>query len=508
MAAASNKELLNFPPLLESVRSILPRDLAVFLVGGAVRDALLGRISHDLDFAVERDGIKTARQVANALKADFYPLDPERDTGRVIVSSQDGARTFMDFATFRGADLRADLTGRDFTINAIALDIHSMVLTDPLGGGQDLRDKQVRACSPSAFLDDPVRILRAVRQAAEFGFRILSETKNQMKQAAVEIGRVAPERLRDEIFRILEGLQPAASIQVLETIGVLKYVLPEVSALQGVGQSPPHVQDVWTHTLSVMRHLEAILAALDENYQVDSAADLFHGLLVMRLGRYRQKFGEHFRQALNVNRSQRGLFFFAALFHDIGKPESRSVRADGQVRFIGHDKRGAEITLERARLLSMSRDEMERLGAIIRNHMRIHYLVDAQIKEQRQPSRRSIYRFFRVAGPAGVDLILLALADCRATYENTLSQETWLAYLDVCRLLLENWWEKPEESVMPPALINGNELMAALHLPPGPLLGSLLEAIREGQAAGKIKTQEEAIAFAREYTGKEDPSQA
>lgn len=142
---------LIFSSLVESVRAVLPEDLTIYLVGGAVRDAMLGRVSHDLDFALSCNGIRTAKRVANALKADFYPLDPERDTGRVIVQAEDGTRTFMDFATFRGPDLEADLIGRDFTINAIAMDLHSRELHDPLGGVVDLKDKRLRGLRAVGF---------------------------------------------------------------------------------------------------------------------------------------------------------------------------------------------------------------------------------------------------------------------------------------------------------------------------------------------------------------------
>jgi len=491
-------ESLTFSSLVESVRAVLPDNLTIYLVGGAVRDAMLGRVSHDLDFALSRNGIRTAKRVANALKADFYPLDPERDTGRVIVLAEDGTRTFMDFATFRGPDLEADLIGRDFTINAIAMDLHSRELHDPLGGVVDLKDKRLRACSPSAFNDDPVRILRGVRQAAGFGFRLQAETRQGMKAAAGQLGNVSPERLRDELFRILEGPQPAACLRALDELGALHNILPELSALKGVEQPAPHVSEVWTHTLSAVQHLESILVALTPDYHPEeSAEDLFNGLLVLRLGRYRRKLAEYFGTPLNVNRSIRGLLFLTVLYHDAGKPFCRTIDEHGQMRFLGHDQCGAELADERARQLSLSNDEIEHMEIVIRNHMRIHYLADRLVKEKKAPSRRAIYRFFRDVGQAGIDLVLLGLADCRATYEQSLSQETWSAYLDVCRTLLENWWEKPQESIAPPALINGNDLMKIFGISSGPKLGELLEAVREAQATGKVGTRTEALELVR-----------
>lgn len=492
---------LAFPPLLEAVRAVLPDDLAVYLVGGAVRDALLGRTSHDLDFILDAHGIRTARRVADALQADFFPLDPERDTGRVIVTSPDGGRTLMDFATFRGADLESDLKGRDFTINAIAMEIHSMQIHDPLHGGMDLKDRRLRVCSPSAFWDDPVRILRAVRLAAAFGVQPEPGTSQAMREAVSFLGEVSIERLRDELFRILEGPQPAACLGALDRIGALDQVLPELGALKGVEQPAPHVYDVWDHTLATVRHLESLLAVLGPQYHPETASDWYLGLLALRLGRYRQKFAEHFATPLNVNRSLYGLLQLAGLYHDIAKPTTRKIDENGQVRFWDHDQRGAEIAAARARALNLSNDEGDRLELIIHNHMRLLFHTNRLVGQGKMPTRRAVYRFFRDTRQAGVDIVLLSLADLRATYEHTLPQDTWSAGLDVCRLLLENWWEKPEESITPPALLTGKDLLEEFDLEPGPQVGELLEAVREAQAVGKVSTRQDALDLARQLLG-------
>ena len=502
----SEQTPLALPTLLETVRAVLPDDVAVYLVGGAVRDALLGRAAHDLDFVLDDHGIRTARRVADALQADFFPLDPERDTGRVIVSSPDGTRTLMDFATFRGPDLESDLKGRDFTINAIAMEIHSRQIHDPMHGGMDLKDKRLRACSPGAFRDDPVRILRAVRLAAAFGLQPLPETSRAMREAVGLLGEVSVERVRDELFRILEGPQPAACLRALELIGALDPVLPELGALKGIEQPGPHVHDVWDHTLATLRHLQSLLAVLAPEYVPDTASDWYLGLLSVRLGRYRQKFAEHFASSLNVNRSLSGLLGLAGLYHDVAKPTCRRVDENGQVRFWGHDQRGAEIAVARARALNLSNEEVDRLELIIQNHMRILFHTNRRAGQGKLPTRRAVYRYFRDTRQAGVDIILLSLADLRATYEHTLPQETWSAGLDVCRLLLENWWEKPEESVNPPTLLSGKDLLAEFDLRPGPQVGELLEAVREAQAVGKVSTRQEALDLARQLlTGASSP---
>src|ERR1700690_620409 len=361
-----------FPPLLDSVRLALP-DVELYLVGGAVRDILLHRVSHDLDFAVSKDAIQLARRAANALHADFYVLDESFDTARVILAAEHGTRDILDFAEFRGSDLESDLRGRDFTINAIALDLRNLSILDPLGGASDLRSKIIRACSDSSLQDDPIRILRAVRQAAAFDFKIEAETPTAMKQAAPLLPKISPERQRDELFKILEGPRPDASLRALEMLGVFPHFLPELLAMKGVEQSAPHVYDVWEHTLSVINHLDGIIGSLAPGYHAKKTNDLFTGLLSVRLGRYREQFAAHFKQTLNTDRTMRALLFFAALYHDVSKPASQSVDETGRIRFFGHDESGAKVAVERAHALNLSNDEIERLKIIIGNHMRFHF---------------------------------------------------------------------------------------------------------------------------------------
>ena len=494
-------------PLIDQVRDALP-DQEIYLVGGAVRDMLRNRLSHDLDFALPANGIALARRVANALHADFMALDEARDTGRVIVTADDGTRTFLDFATYRGGDtLEADLRARDFTVNALAYNIHKDTIIDPLNGAMDLRAGLIRACSPTAFTDDPIRILRAIRQAAAFEFKIELATRQAMKAAVSLLPNISPERQRDELFKILEGPRPDASIRALEMLGVFPHLLPELSAMKGCTQSLPHIYDVWEHTLSVLRHLEGILASLRVGYSAEETNDMFTGLLTLRIGRYREQFAAHFAETLNTDRSVRAALFFAALYHDVCKPAARSVdEATGRIHFYEHDAQGAEVVAERARYFNLSNDEVERIRLIVFHHMRYLSFTTRMEETGELPSRKAIYRFFRDTGEAGVDLVLFALADLRGMCDHTLTQPMWTHALDVARALLESYWEKREETVAPPRLVDGNDLMQELNLQPGRIIGQLLEAIREGQAIGQVTTREQALELARAELQKSEHS--
>lgn len=483
--------------LVDKVREILPNQ-EIYLVGGAVRDMLLNRLSRDFDFALPSNGISTARRVANALKADFMALDEERDTGRVIVNEYDSERTFLDFATYRGAILEEDLRARDFTINAIAYDLRANTILDPLNGTSDLRKKIIRACSQTSIADDPVRILRAVRQAAAFNFKIDLATRKSMKQAANLLPNISPERKRDELFKILDGPTSDASIRALEMLGVFPHLMPELSAMKGVEQSSHHLYDVWEHTLKVMGCLEEILATLGIIQTSQRSKDQFNELLTQHLGKYQENFSSHFVKTLNTDRTVRAALFFAALYHDVEKPATKSVDDTGRIRFFDHDVKGAEVAATRGKSFNLSNDEIDRIRKIAQNHMRFHFFTNQMEEKNQEPSRKAIYRFFRDAGEAGVDLVLLGLADLRGTRGGMLLQEAWVAALDVAQILLRNYWEKYEETIAPPRLLDGNDLMRELNLEPGRIVGQLLEEIREGQAMGSIETREQAIRFARE----------
>jgi tRNA nucleotidyltransferase/poly(A) polymerase len=490
-------------PLIDRVAEI-SQDESLFLVGGAVRDALLGIASHDFDFAVPQGAIESARRVANALGAAFYVLDAEFDAARVIVPAPAGVRDVLDFSSFRGPDLAADLAGRDFTIDAMALDLRKKAILDPLKGGNDLRSKLIRACTDTSVRDDPVRLLRAIRLAAALGFKIETSTRRAMKEAASLLPEVSAERQRDELFKILGGPRPDAAVRAIEILGVFPHVLPELSALKGIRQPPPHAHDVWDHTLSVIHHLDAILEALDLNPGAVRENSLLTGLLTGKLGRYRQQIATHLSSSLNPDRSARSLLFFAALYHDVAKPTAKTVDSEGRIRFLGHEQLGSEVAAGRCRGFNLSNDEIWRIRSTVANHMRFSLLAQRVEAEGEAPSRRAIYRFFRDTGPAGVDLILLGLADVRGARGPALTDRAWSASLETARILLENYWERPQESVAPPRLVDGADLMKEFDLQQGRVVGEMLHAIREAQAAGSISTRDDALDFGWKWLKSKD----
>ncbi len=476
------------------IRQAIPPGVSVHLVGGGVRDIILNRPLHDIDFVLVGDVLGLARKVANHLGAVYFTLDESRHTGRVLWTQADGSRLVLDFAAQRGPDLESDLRARDFTINAMAMPLEGeMRLLDPLGGAQDLRKNLLRPCSPDSLNADPVRILRAVRHAVALNLHMSPETRLQIRSAIDQLPRVSSERVRDELMRMMEGPRPESAMRSLDELGILPFVLPELAGMKGVHQPHPHRLDVWEHSLSVIRNLEMVLGLLGQDYEADDAANQAMQLLVLRLGQYRPQLDQHFRQELTPDRSRRGLLFLAAFYHDAGKPKAYHQDENGRIRFLRHEEIGARLVVRRGRALPLSNEEVDYLVRIVRHHMRPHHM----LQSGRKPSRRTIYRFFRDCRSTGVDICLLSLADSLATYQDTLPVELWDRQLDVTRLLLRAYWEQNDELVSPPPLINGYDLISELSLAPGPQIGRVLEVIREAQAIGRVNSREQALALAR-----------
>lgn len=483
---------LSLPPLLERLRALLPEGQPLYLVGGAVRDLLLGRPIQDFDFTLPGDAISFARRLAGQLSAAFYPMDAVHDVGRILLEEGD-QRITLDFIRQRGPDLEADLRARDFTINALALDLRQpQALLDPLGGGADLHARRLRACAPTALRDDPLRVWRGIRMAASFQLKIEPETRAWMKAAASELGTVSPERLRDELFRLLMAPKPATSLRALDMLGALAPVLPELVAVKGIEQPGNHRYTVFEHILRTVESLGVALGALGEDYPEEGAGDLNTGLIVLKLGRYRGQLSQRLRRELVPGRPLGALLTLAAAYHDVGKLPDRVEGGEGKLRFLGHSRLGAELMQARAETLKLSNDEKTILVDLVRHHM-----APALLLLEGQITPREVHRYFRQTGEAGVELCLLCIADVMGKFGPELPRPNLEARLSVARTLLDAYYEHYDEVVAPPPLLSGDDLTHQLGLEPGPRIGELLVALSEAQAAGEISNKKEALAFAK-----------
>ncbi|MFH1446012.1 MAG: HD domain-containing protein [Chloroflexota bacterium] len=482
--------------IFTQVLETTPENETIYLVGGAVRDLLLNKPINDLDFVVRDQTRQISHRVARSLHAQSFLLDDERQTARVIYRLADGKQILLDFVTFTGDDLYSDLLNRDFTINAMAIDLHSpMQLIDPMEGAEDLKNAVLRTCSPQSMLSDPLRVLRGIRIALDYSLQITPASKILMKKASSSLGAVSSERKRDELFKILDTIQPDLGIRLMDHLDCIPAVLPELLPLKEVPASVPHVHDLWEHTLKTVNYLSKIYEVLTDYEGAGKVKTWSLGFMATRLWEYRRDLKEHLIRPIQAERSRRDLLLLAALYHDTGKVDTVSEGSDQRLHYYGHANESEVTVINRAQELCLSNREVEWLAGVVRYHMRIHQM--AQSKDV--PTAKAIYRFFRDTDELGVDICLLSLADILATFEGTLKQSQWINEVEIVYQLLNAWWHQKETVVDPPKLLDGNDLQELFKLEPGPMFSEILESLREAQADKKIMTWDEALDFVQQF---------
>jgi len=489
---------------------IRAQERPAWLVGGFVRDRLLGRDSHDIDLVVPEGGIRLARAVAAAFGGASFVLDDARDVARAIVSDPAGESLDVDVARLRVPDLLDDLALRDFTVNAIAMDAIAMdinataaepVLFDPFDGQADLSRSLLRAVTEGAFRDDPLRMLRGVRMVAELGFGIEDATYNLIRRDAPLIQNVSGERVRDELMRILTAPGAWQRLRLLAALGLLRYTLPEAAAQGGVTQSAPHYQDVFDHTRSVLAHLEGIYGLLwpeDSFARPQPAADdptvvaaeAQWSEVADALAPFTDDLRAHLSLPLASGHTRRDLLLWAAVAHDWGKPAKRTENDAGQTHFYDHDRWGALLVESRLQALKFAGDEVTYVARLTDLHMR-----PAHMAREFPPTPRAIYRYYRDADTTGPDCVLLGLADQMAMQAHDFVSEAWQRRLATSRVLFDAYFRDHPRRISPVPLLNGKQIMAEFGLKPGPRIGELLEGLREAQATGEVDSETEAWAW-------------
>ncbi|MEA3338177.1 MAG: HD domain-containing protein [Chloroflexota bacterium] len=469
------------------------------LVGGSVRDLLLGRPIGDLDVVVETGGQELARRLADVMGGAYVGLDTERDIGRAILRQPAQGLVQVDVAAWRADTLVEDLLLRDFTVNAMAVSLaHGPSgIIDPSGGLADTAQRFLRLVSDTALADDPLRSLRAIRLVAELsslGFRLESETARRVQRASPALATCADERVRDELVKILSVDRPGQWVAEMGDYEQLDVLLPELERTHGVLQSPPHHLDVFDHSLLVVDMVSWHQALIDGCEEPRDEWDL---VLMDVLAEQLELVQEHFSHGEGAGLRSRGhMLRWAALGHDLGKPTTAAVKASSsgetRIRFLGHERVGADLISDVLRRLRFNDAEVRRVASVVAHHLRPLQLASAS----GPPSRKAVHRYFRDLGDAGIDVAMLSLADFRAKRDSGATLDDWLSLLGVVEGLLDDFWQRPEQVVSPPALVDGRDLMETLNLPPGPLIGQLLEKIAEQQAVGTIQTGRQALDYA------------
>ncbi len=475
---------------LEIVRSALAGRRA-WLVGGAVRDRLLGRPGADLDVVLDGDPGEGARAIAQTAKsagtpAACFALSEEFGAWRVVAladrrspRSTIGGAWQVDVEAMRGDSLEADLRLRDFTVNAIAEPLAGGERLDPLGGLGDLHAGRLRMAGPDAFKDDPLRVLRLVRVAVELELEPEPDAIVAARVQAPRLEQISPERVFLELQRIVASAQALRGLELMSGLGATRIVLPELEALRGVEQSRFHHRDVYGHTLEVFERTIELTAGTSDSGPIAALGEEQRAPVLELLA-------EPLADGMTRGQGLR----WAALLHDAAKPATRSVRVlDRRVTFLGHDVQGAELARDVLGGLRASVRLREHVAALVRHHLRLGFLVH----EPQPLARGTVYDYLHACEPVEVDVTLLSVCDRLAT-RGAKAEQAIAAHVDLARRMLDDalrW----HHAGAPKPLLRGDQLARELGIPLGPRVGELLAALERAQYTGEVSTREQALAF-------------
>ena len=486
-----------------------------WLVGGYIRDLLLEQPSGDMDLAVDGDALSLARSFADMTGGSWVILDEKRNAARIVWPPSIAGEWphTVDLARLRAPTIEDDLRGRDFTINAMAApldgasEFNSAQLIDPLGGIDDLRKGMLRSCGPQALPDDWLRMLRAVRFAAQLNFRISDELDAELRAGHALIAGVSVERVRDELMKVLALPNAGHWAAYLDQVGLLTTIIPELEPSRTCDQPSVHFLPVLAHLLEAVRAADWLLgklgaqdaAAIDRPTGSPGLRSLPEAVrtypnLLARLP-YAERIEERLGETVD-GVPRLALFKLAVLLHDVAKPQTKATKPDGGVSFYDHQMIGAETAWAVARRLRLSRNACDYVRLIVREHMR-----PGQLNELGQAlTTRAVYRFFRATGATGPEVLLHSLCDHLAMKGPLLQPEGWDRHVDWTTHMLELFYAE-DDAIRPGPLVRGDDLLRELRLKPGPLVGRLLEEVREAQAVGEVTTREQAIEWARRLAG-------
>jgi poly(A) polymerase len=455
----------------------------LWIVGGAVRDALLGRLVKDLDLVVAGDPERAARAVARAAGGPAFPLSEAYGAWRTL---HPGRGWVCDVSPLQGASIEEDLSRRDFTVNAMAMPLRDGELIDPFGARRDLAERALRVVGGpelerSSYAADPLRPLRLARLAAETGLRPDAEAERLTRVAAPRVAEASPERVFAELRRLVVSGGVLEGLELADRLGLVEVVLPELHALHGVEQSHYHHLDVYEHTVEVLRQtlwLERSLGQVFGDLEPELSAELSQPL------------------ADELNRGE--ALRFAALLHDVGKPATRGVTDTGRVTFIGHDSVGADMIHALGRRLRTSERFRSFVADVTRHHLDLGFLV-----HERPLSRETVYRYLSACSPVEIEVTVFTCADRLATRGKN-AEPAIAAHLELARELMADALRWRREGP-PRAPVRGDELATALGLEPGPYLGRLLERLAEAAFTGEATTAEAAVELARRLRHNQRP---
>lgn len=443
---------------------IIPKKKGAFIVGGSIRDILAQRIPSDYDFVVLDNPKQFAMDIGERTNGHVVTLGKPGLTLYRVMSSQG----VFDVSPASGATIFEDLSKRDFTVNAMAVDLNSEELIDPFNGREDLQNKRIRMVSEQAFKDDPIRLLRAFRLGALFDFQLEPVTRQAVRTHEARIVHSAGERIHAELVKILETHHSFGYVNDMVETGLLFRIFPELKDLPSCPQNRHHDFNVFDHTLAAYGHMESILNSLDE-YVPD-------------------EFISRLRLPYNI-----GLLKYSILLHDIGKPGSRSEK-DGFIHFYGHEILGAKMAGEICTRLKFSGYEKKYTRFVIKNHLYPLFLFSDHGPETILKKART--KYFMLCGDYSPDIALHAYADFLAKKNaQNLPEQKAFKYFVID--LIHDYFTAYVPVKKEKRVLTGNDLIREFDMKPSPYFRTILDRVEESRLSGQIQSRNEALSMVR-----------
>lgn len=450
---------------LNRIAAAVPSSVKLYLVGGAVRDMILGKPLHDYDFILEGFVRQIAKRIADEFGAKYYVMDEERDIARVIIRENDRFIHF-DFAKIVGNSFEDDLRNRDFTINAIAIEFREkQTFHDPLGGISDLKEKRLRMCLPDSLRSDPIRALRGIRFSLEYGLKMDDELIREMEKIPVCLPNSSMERYRDELFKILNLGRSSSVIQLMERFAILDFLFPN--------DSPLSIELL----MGRMRTLEHLLSILTTEFKGSESSNLVSGFSVLKLGEFRDAMRAYFDVEKNSLRPRRSVLRFAIL--------AGLYKVNPKIEPI------ERILSFRGQRLVLSSEEIRNIKRVFPACDAVRALVDSD----QDMDALTIYRYFKAFADVGVEGIFLFLTQRFDSTTEKGDTDGWFRAVERVTPLFDARFNRADQALNPEPLLTGKEIIETLSLSEGPDVGRFKELVIEAQVTGAVQSRAEALAY-------------
>ncbi len=460
------RNYINKNEIIKLIKPALAKEsMPVYLVGGYIRDMLLGKTSTDIDIAVPAgQAYFAAKNLADSINGYFIELDAVNKIYRVVLENK---IDYIDIADCTGENIEQDLLRRDFTINAIAYNLNNDRLIDVCSGQKDLNNKIIKEISVKNLLDDPIRLLRAIRFRSTLGFSLSDTIAQTVKEHASLLDNVAKERINTELVKLFGGRYAVEALTEMNKLNLLEHIFPEVTEIRKIPPNSHHHLGLLEHSIETVRQVQ--------NFYDSSVTEV----------------KKHLEEDFGAGQKRLAYLKIAAFLHDVGKPSTWQIEQEtGRHRFIKHDQIGSEIILPTLKRLKFSKKHAAYIQKIIKNH-----IYPAGVVTSDEAGEKAYLRFYRKMGNEVIDLIAIAYADRMSALGPDVTQEIVEKNINGLNRLLDGYLKSKNELKPLPKLIDGNEIMQILNIPASRKLGKIIEQLKEAQISSEVITKQDAINY-------------